>query len=113
MGLILYRKRLICKLLIIYALNIADWLCTWILLHTGAFAEMNPLVGSFIGSPTAGFFVKGILPAVLLTLVCLMNQLLGEKELMQVDRFASFTTMLYTALCTVHIINFLLLHFAG
>ena len=88
-----------------------DWICTVTLLNTGDFYEANPLMSPIIGDLPLGFLVKCVFPAVLLLLVYRMCRELGREELARVDQFVSFVIVLYTALCAVHIVNFLILRF--
>ena len=96
------------KLCLIYALNIADYICTVTLLRTGDFAEANPLMRPVIGDPLSGLFFKCLLPAALLLLVRRMCRVLSVRELVYVDRFICFVLALYCALCAIHIISFVL-----
>ena len=99
------------KLCLIYSLNVVDWICTITLLNTGDFYEANPLMNPIIGSLPLGFFVKCILPAILLLVIYRMCSELGQEEMTRVDWFISFVIVLYTALCVVHIVNFLIFRF--
>ena len=98
------------KLALLYALNIADWLCTITLLRTGGFYEANPLMSPVIQSIPIGFLLKCILPAALLLLVWYLCSKLGGRELVMVDVFLSFVIVIYTAICTIHIIDFIMWH---
>ena len=98
------------KLSLIYLLNVTDWICTVILLRTGDFYEANPLMSPIIGSIAAGILVKCILPAALLFLIYRMCIALGAENFPLIDRFIAFVTVLYTALCAIHIADFLILH---
>ena len=49
--------------MLIYLMNVVDWVCTLSLLRTGRFYEANPLMQSYIGSPTFGFVIKVLFPA--------------------------------------------------
>ncbi len=95
----------------IYSLNVVDWICTVVLLHTGGFFEANPLMQSIVSDISLGFLVKCILPALLMVPIWRLICLLEITDLPLIDRFISFVLALYTAICAVHIVNFGLLHF--
>ena len=96
-----------------YALNIADWICTVALLRSGGFYEANPLMRSVIGEPLSGLIVKCLLPAVLLTFVYCLRRSLTAREAQLIDRSVSFVTTLYCALCVIHIVNCIILRTNG
>ena len=97
------------KLYLLYSLNAADWICTAALLRSGWFYEVNPLARSFIGNTSAGFAIKCIVPAVLITLIVRSIDLLDSNDLRRIDMFTSFALVFYTLLCIDHIINFAIL----
>ena len=101
------------KLCLIYALNIADWFCTVVLLRLGGFYEANPLMRPVIGDPLSGAIAKCLLPAALLLLVRRMCRGLSARELIYVDRFICFALALYCALCVMHILSFILWRIRG
>ena len=104
-----YQGTVLYKLILIYLLNLADWLCTAVLLHTGGFFEANPLMNVFIGEPAAAAVLKGLLPALV---ILGLSRLLGRLDsggLQQVDRCAAFVLTLYFMLCTAHLMNFVIL----
>ena len=98
------------KLSLLYSLNIADWVCTVILLRSGRFYEANPLMNAVIGNLPLSFVVKCIVPVLLIWLIVRMLRRLDREGLKKVDRFIAFVLVLYTALCIDHIVNFLILH---
>ena len=112
MELIRFKTSVRRKLYLIYALNVADWLCTVILLRSGDFYEANPLMRSVIHSVPLGFAVKCILPAVIITVITRMLAELGCKETRLIDRVISFAVAFYTLLCADHIVNFMILFFS-
>ena len=99
------------KLVLIYAMNVADWICTVALLSTGGFYEANPLARAFIGSIPLGLLVKCVLPAAMIFVIQRMARLLDPHGLRVLDRFVAFALTFYTALCFLHMINFVLLFF--
>ena len=99
------------KLYLLYSLNAADWICTAALLRSGRFFEANPLAGTFIWNTSAGFAIKCVIPAAVITLIVRAIRGLEPDDLRLVDMFASFALVFYTALCIDHIINFSILFF--
>ena len=97
------------KLYLLYSLNAADWICTAALLRSGRFFEVNPLTRTFICNTSAGFAIKCIVPAALITLIVRSTGRLDTSDLRRVDMFASFALVFYTALCINHIISFVIL----
>ena len=97
------------KLYLLYSLNAADWICTAVLLRSGRFFEANPLTRTFIDDTSAGFAIKCVIPAVLITLIVRASDRLSTDDLRRVDMFGSFALAFYTLLCIDHIINFTIL----
>ena len=79
------------------------------LLRSGGFYEANPLMRPVMGEPLAGLIFKCLLPAVLLIAVSLMTRSLEIKGMRRVDRVISLVLVLYSALCSVHIVNLIFL----
>ena len=105
------QARLDQKLVMIYAMNIADWICTVVLLRTDLFIEANPLMRPMIDSIPAGFLVKCLLPALLILSVSAAVRRLEAKALIIADRFISFLLVFYLAVDLDHVLNFLILFF--
>ena len=99
------------KLFLIYALNLADWLCTALLLRSGRFYEANPLARLFIHSLPLSCALKLVFPAVVIAVVLRLSRQLDEPQLRRVEMFVCFSLTFYTALCIDHIVNFALLFF--
>ena len=105
------RSKLAIKLALIYALNIADWGCTVVLLKTERFYEANPLAGQFITSPLMSFVMKCLFPALAVFAVIAAMRYLTGKELRIADSFICFVLVFYSVIDIDHIISFLLLFF--
>ena len=99
------------KLLLIYALNVADWICTVILLHTERFCEANPLMRPFLTNIPSGFLLKCLFPAAAILAIRFTLRQLDPDELRIADRFIAFALVFYAAIGVDHIINCLLLMF--
>lgn len=111
MKLTAYRSAVSGKLFLLYALNLADWVCTVTLLGADGFYEANPLLRALIGSPVLGMTIKGVLPAMVLAAVGQLLRLLDSRAIGKVDRCLCFVLTVYTALCANHIANFVILFF--
>ena len=97
------------KLYLLYSLNAADWIFTVVLIRSGRFFEVNPLARTFINNISAGFAIKCIIPAALITLIARSTDRLDSNDLRRVDMFASFALAFYTLLGIDHMINFIIL----
>lgn len=97
------------KLLILYLLNVSDWLCTEALIASGRFYEANPIMQSVVGDFWLTLFVKGVLPLVLIVLCAFIFKLADCGE----SRFAGWIINIgiiaYSLLNVWHIANFVLL----
>lgn len=97
------------KLLILYLLNVSDWLCTEALIASGRFYEANPIMQSVVGDFWLTLLVKGVLPLVLVALCAFIFKLADCGE----SRFASWIINIgiiaYSLLNVWHIANFVLL----
>ncbi len=56
------------QLILLYFLNVSDYIFTLTLISSGAFIEANPLLSSGINGPS-GFIAKCILPLILLSYI--------------------------------------------
>lgn len=109
-------ERLLCtklkrKLYFVYLLNVLDWVCTVILLSTGAFYEANPIASTFINSLSLGLLIKCVLPFVIIFIVSRCMHILDMPQLRTADMVISFGLTVYIAITIDHIINFILLLF--
>lgn len=97
------------KLLMLYLLNVSDWLCTEALIASGRFYEANPIMQSVVDSFWLTLLVKGVLPLVLVLFCALIFRLADCEE----GRFAgwmiNFGIIVYSLLNIWHIANFVLL----
>ncbi|MBQ6336775.1 MAG: hypothetical protein IJI50_06050 [Ruminococcus sp.] len=96
-------------LLLIYALNVADWICTVVLLRGGGFFEANPLMRGIVGDISAGFAVKCLLPLLLILVLARLFSTLNEPELHGTERVVKAVFGFYLFLCVNHIANFVIL----
>ena len=99
------------RLYLLYFLNIADWVCTVILLSTGGFYEVNPIMRPFVGSIPLGFLIKAVIPAAIVALILRLAPRLDCASVIRVIRFTNAILIFYAALCVNHIVNFILLFF--
>ena len=103
------RTDIIKKLYIIYMMNVADWVCTVVLLRSGGFFEANPLAAGFVGDLSLGFAMKCILPAGIAWLLARLVGELPSDGLRSADRSVAFGLAVYFLLCVIHIVNFVIL----
>ena len=99
------------KLYILYILNVADWICTVLLLRAGGFIEANPLTRVFIDSIPMGLLIKVALPAAAVAVILRLIKELDKWGITAVNRFTTLVLAFYIALCVNHIVNFMLLFF--
>ncbi len=104
-------SKLVKKLYLVYLLNVLDWVCTVVLLSTGAFYEANPIAKTFINSISLGLLIKCILPFVIIFIVSKCMHILDMPQLRTADMVISFGLTVYIAITVDHIINFVLLLF--
>ncbi len=107
-------ERLLCtklkrKLYVVYLLNVLDWICTVLLLSTGAFYEANPIANTFIGNISLGLLIKCIIPLVVIFIVAKFMHILDMPQLKVADMVISFGLTVYIAITLDHLINFILL----
>ena len=105
----LKRIRISKKLLLIYSLNVVDWICTVVLINSGRFYEANPMMRSPIGDLSAGFCVKCVLSAVVVMILGALMRMLHDTELRIADHFIAFCLLFYLVIDLNHVINFMLL----
>lgn len=111
MELSLVRSKLYKKLMLIYLMNVVDWVCTLSLLRTGRFYEANPLMQSYIGNLPLGFILKCLFPAAAIGTVICALRMLDRRDLRIADCFISFVLVLYLTVDLDHIANYLVLFF--
>ena len=99
------------RLRLLYILNIADWVCTVILLSSGGFYEVNPLMRPIVASVPLGFLVKGVLPAAIVAAIPRLTLRLDCSGIAKIIRFTNIILAFYIVLCANHIYNFILLIF--
>lgn len=97
------------KLLMLYLLNISDWLCTEALLASGRFFEVNPIMQSVIDDFWLTLLVKGILPLALVLLCAFIYRLTGCAEGKFAGLIVNIGIIAYSLLNVWHIANFVLL----
>lgn len=99
------------KLLLLYLLNIIDWICTEALLQSGRFVEMNPIMKPLIGGFWSLVIIKGIVPLALVIICAAVYRLSGSPAGGMVNAMLSFGIFVYCAIILWHIFNFVLLFF--
>lgn len=99
------------KLVLLYLLNICDWICTMALIGTGKFYEANPIMQPVFENFGLTLLIKGVLPLALTVLCAALFKAfdLGETTTMKVILYIGI--IIYSLLNLWHIINFVLLFF--
>ena len=97
------------KLLILYLLNVSDWLCTEALIASGRFYEANPIMQSVVGDFWLTLLVKGVLPLVLVALCAFIFKLSDCGESRFANWIINIGIIAYSLLNVWHIANFVLL----
>lgn len=97
------------KLLMLYLLNISDWLCTEALLASGRFFEANPIMQSVVGDFWLTLLVKGILPLALVLLCAFIYRLTDCEDGKFAGWIVNIGIIAYSLLNVWHIANFVLL----
>lgn len=106
-----YRDSVKRRLLLLYSLNAADWICTVTLLRFDGFFEANPIARLFIGSLPLGFMLKLIMPMVIVACIVWLCEKLDRDGLKAVSVSVTAAVIFYLLLCACHIINFVILFF--
>jgi hypothetical protein len=97
------------KLAILYILNLTDIIFTIILVNTGYYFEANFLMADVIGSYSASFLIKIVLPAILLIYIYFRMQKANEYQLRVSNILISCAVGLYATINAFHILWFVLL----
>lgn len=99
------------KLFILYILNLTDILFTVILLNTGYFIEVNPLISSLIDDNISLLLVKVILPIILLAYICIRIKKATKPQMIKSNRLINVAQLLYGFINIFHSLCFALLIF--
>ncbi len=99
------------KLLLMYLLNIVDWICTEALLASGRFYEVNPIMAPVLGGFWQTVMIKGIVPLMLILFCGAIYRLVGEKGGFLPNLLLNFGLTVYALVNLWHIFNFVLLFF--
>lgn len=99
------------KLLILYMLNLTDILFTIILLNTGYFIEVNPLIASVLNDNISLLLVKVILPIILLTYICIRIKKATKPQLIKSNNLINVAQLFYASINLFHSFCFALLVF--
>lgn len=97
------------RLMLLFLLNVSDWICTLSLLSTGHFAEANPLMQGVVNSLPLGFAVKVLLPLGLIVLAVKKLKYTDEKQLVTANNIVLFGVVVYTLLNLYHLYCFTVL----
>lgn len=98
------------RLILLFALNVSDWICTLALLSTGMFAEANPLMRSVMESPLLGFFIKALLPFSLIMYALSKLKNAEPKQVLISNNIALIGVAVYVIVNIYHLICFTVFH---
>lgn len=99
------------RLVLLYLLNVVDWLCTEVLISSGLFVEANPVMQAVLNDFFLTLTVKGVLPLVLIEICALVYRAVPEGESNTVRFIINFGIIAYFFVILWHILNFVLLFF--
>lgn len=92
-------------------LNLTDILFTIILLNTGHFIEVNPLIASVLNDNISLLLVKVILPIILLTYICIRIKKATKPQLIKSNNLINVAQLFYASINLFHSFCFALLVF--
>ncbi len=92
------------KLIIIYILNVIDIVFTRLLLKTGLFSEINIIMQKAVLSATASFWLKIVIPAILVLYVIKRIKNTKQEMLRKANIAFSFLMGMYILIDTSHIV---------
>lgn len=97
------------KLMLLYLLNISDWLCTMALISSGKFYEANPIMQPVFENFWLTLLIKGAVPLVLVILCAVLYKVWGMEETVTMKVILYIGIIVYSLLNLWHIANFVLL----
>jgi len=92
------------KLIIIYILNVIDIMFTRLLLKTGLFGEINIIMQKAVLSATASFWLKIVIPAILVLYVIKRIKNTNQEMLRKANIAFSLLMGMYILIDTSHIV---------
>lgn len=96
-------------LFLVALLNFSDWLCTVTLLRYNGFQEINPLMVQIIDKPLFCFFVKCVIPLIMILYIYLVLPKSSEKIVKSVSVVTVIISIVYIGINILHIFNFSIL----
>jgi len=93
------------KLCALYLLNIIDMLMTGIFLRTGCFYELNPVMRIIYNNPTNFYFVKSVLPAILVLYLIIRVKKIKQSSLQISILLINIISAVYICVNAVHFYN--------
>lgn len=98
------------RIIIIYALNVSDYIFTLILIQSGMFQEVNPILSMPINN-FWGFVLKCIVPFVLLLYLRYRFRDASERQIKPIKYILDFTIGIYAIINIFHICWLILMKF--
>ncbi|WP_080023620.1 DUF5658 family protein [Clostridium thermobutyricum] len=91
------------KLLLIYILNISDFIFTIFLINTEMFYEGNFLMTSFVENPLKGFILKVVIIGLVLFFLGILFRYANKLELYHINYIVLLGLTLYTSVNILHV----------
>lgn len=98
------------RIIIIYALNVSDYIFTLILIQSGMFEEANPILSAPINN-FGGFLLKCIVPLILLLYLRHRFRAAAEKQIKPIKYILDCTIGIYAIINIFHICWIILMTF--
>ena len=95
------------RLFLLFMLNLSDWVCTLALISTGVFEEANPLMKNIVASPILGFFVKIVLPLVMIPAAASQLKYSDTKQILLSNRICLCGVAIYVVINLYHLLCFI------
>ncbi|MEG2303697.1 MAG: DUF5658 family protein, partial [Niameybacter sp.] len=92
------------KLLILYILNVLDFLFTFFLLNTGLFQEINPFMINVMSHTGSALLLKIMLPAFLLLYLSIRFKSATPHQLKVSNYFINAMNVIYLMILASHIL---------
>lgn len=98
------------RIIIIYALNVSDYIFTLILIQSGIFQEINPILSMPINN-FSGFILKCIIPFILLLYIRHRFRNAAERQIKPIKYILDCTIGIYAIINIFHICWLILMTF--
>lgn len=97
------------KLLLLFFLNISDYLCTITIIQYNGFKEINPIMIYLLEKPMFCFVIKCVLPLLLVGYIFYAIKNASDNLIFIVNIVMFVVVVFYLLINIMHIINFIVL----